>query len=134
MGFDSEGMEEVYVALTEGSPENCVEVYVHNYPAAVSSGNFTMKHHLTILPESEPIDVEIFPAKGLGFPENWLCVLTADDVVEVYRESDGSLVTVFGGAPDIDGNARFLDIDDLNYKVHIMQNGPQVSVFTFEPG
>ncbi len=131
---DHLGMEEVYVVFTEGSPENCVEIFQQNFPMAQLSGNYTMKAYKTITMENEPLDVEIFPATGLGFPTNWVCVLTSANEVEVYRISDGSLVTVFGGPPNIDGTARFIDVDDLNFKVHVMQEGPQVSVFKFEAG
>ncbi len=131
---DMEGLDNVYVVFSEGSPENVVEVYQYDYPAAVTANDFQMPYKMTITPSAEPIDVEIFPAKNLAQDSNWICVLLANSTVEVYKISDGSLVTSFGGSPDIANQARFLDIDDLNYKIHVMQDGPQVSVFYFEPG
>ena len=88
---------------------------------------------MTIKPANEPLDVEILPMKNLAEDSNWICVLTAADEVEVYKVSDGSLVTTFGDEATISGEARYLDVDDLNYKVHIMQDGPQVSVFYYDP-
>jgi hypothetical protein len=51
----------------------------------------------------------------------------------VYKISDGTFVTSFGDIDTISNEARFLDVDDKNYKVHIMQDGPQISVFYYDP-
>ena len=130
---DLAGLSNVYCVFSEKAPEKAVEIYQYDFPAAVTAGDYNMTPLLTIHPVNEPIDVEILPMKNLAKDSDWICVLTAANEVEVYKVSDGSLVTTFGGVPYVDGEARYLDVDDLNYKVHIMQDGPKVSVFYYKP-
>ncbi len=129
---DFEGLSEVYAVFAEGGSENAVEVYNYDFNQAIIDSDFNMTSYLTIHPEHPPIDVEIIPMKKLAEDSNWIAVLTSADEVEVYKISDGSLVTKFGDSETISSEARFLDVDDLNYKVHVMQDGPQVSVFYYE--
>ena len=130
---DIEGLDDTYVVFIEGHPENVVEIFQHDYPDAVNTGDYEMEHFLTIHPANEPIDVEILPMKNIAKPSNWICVLTAANQVEIYQLNDGALMTTIGGPPDIAGEARFLDIDDLNYKIHIMQDSPMVTVYYYDP-
>jgi len=131
---DMEGYSNVYCVFSEKAPEEVVEVFQFDFIAALSSGDYDMTPFSTIHPTNEPIDVEILPMKNLAKDSNWICVLTAANEVEVYKVSDGSFVMAFGGSPYIAGEARYLDVDDLNYKVHVMQDGPKVSVFYYKPG
>lgn len=130
---DMEGYSEIYCVFSEGSPENVVEVYQYDFEQAIIDDIFDMTPYITIHPENEPIDIEIIPVKNLAQDTNWICILTSAGEVEVYKLSDGDYVTTFGDLDTISNEARFLDVDDLNYKVHIMQDGPQVSVFYYDP-
>jgi len=130
---DLEGFGEVYFVFAEGGTENAVEVYQYDFEQALTDEVFNMAPHLTIHPNNPPIDVEILPMKNLAEDSDWVCVLTSADEVEVYKISDGTFVTSFGDVDTISNEARFLDVDDKNYKVHIMQDGPQISVFYYDP-
>jgi len=89
--------------------------------------------------DTRPLDVELIPTNP-DYEQNPNCptvavLMTSLDgtgYVSLHRATDGALVQTIGTAQNgaVDNQAKFLDVNDANGDIHVMQIGPQVTIFS----
>ena len=95
--------------------------------------------------DTRPLDVELLPTNP-SYEANPNCptvavLLSSNDgtgYVKLLKATDGSVVDSIGSAQNgaVDNPAVYLDVNDGTCEIHVMQTGPQVTIFdlTFIPG
>lgn len=89
--------------------------------------------------DTQPLDVELIPTNP-NYEQNpnspTVAVLLASwdgtGYVSLHRASDGMLVQTIGTAQNgaFDHDPVYLDVNDANYDIHVIQGGPQVTIFS----
>ncbi len=127
--WDGDGDGNIVVAVSEGGSTEEVEIFTADY-LANPEGYFTPVATLTGF-VGTPVDVAILPVGDAGFEtENWLLILTDMKTVEVHTVS-GDFVESFHNTDALPGTPLHMDVDLENLRVHVLMDGPVVSVLEY---
>jgi len=129
--WDSDGQDELIIAVSEGGVIGEVEIFSANYDLYPET-EFT--HNMTITELAGiPLDVAILPVGDAGLEdENWVCVLTDNKSVEIFTFS-GELIESICNIDTIPSMPSHLDTDLENLRIHVtMSTGPAVTVYEYK--
>lgn len=127
--WDGGGESELLIAVCETGELDDVEIFTADYQAN-PGGVFTHVETISGFAGS-PVDVAILPVGDAGEEENnWICILTDIGTVEVYNFS-GAFVESIYYPDEIPHQVTHLDTDTENLRIHVMMEGPYVTVVQY---
>jgi len=127
--WDGSGDSYLMIAVCETGDSDDVEIFHADYQSN-PAGEFNSIDTISGF-AGAPIDVAILPVADKGDEsDNWLCILTEIGTVEVYTFS-GDFVESIYYPGDIPYEVVHMDTDVENLRIHIMMEGPYVTVVQY---
>ncbi len=127
--YDGAGDSDIVIVVSEGGEVEEVEIFQADYLGNPAS-EFTSVATLTGF-VGTPIDVAMIPVGDAGEEdENWFCVLTDANTIEVYTLGGDFIESIYDPDVLVD-QVRYLDTDLENLRIHVSMDGPQMAVFQY---